>query len=210
MNANSASASSTSAAAPRIWRCSRRARFAIRRSYRSLVTRSPTTSRYRCARPRNTPKTSRCVTPARCRSWRTRTKASKFLRWVTAPRAAWRARRWPKWSSRVRELFGLAREELRRSGFEEIIASGIVLTAAAPRWKARSNLPRRCFTCRCASAAAAHQGTLGRGPQSHLFDRRRLLLYARDNAMAGNRGKSISGNARTMAERMKNWFQGNF
>ena len=37
-----------------------------------------------------------------------------------------------------------------------------------------------------------------------------LLLYARDNAIAGNRGKSIAGNARSMAERMKNWFQGNF
>ena len=37
-----------------------------------------------------------------------------------------------------------------------------------------------------------------------------LLLYARDNALAGTRGRSISGNARTMAERMKNWFQGNF
>jgi cell division protein FtsA len=37
-----------------------------------------------------------------------------------------------------------------------------------------------------------------------------LLLYARDNALAGNRGRSITGNARSMAERMKNWFQGNF
>ena len=35
-----------------------------------------------------------------------------------------------------------------------------------------------------------------------------LLLYARDNSLAGNRGQSITGNARTTFERMKNWFQG--
>jgi cell division protein FtsA len=35
-----------------------------------------------------------------------------------------------------------------------------------------------------------------------------LLLYARDNSLAGNRGQSITGNARTTLERMKNWFQG--
>ena len=35
-----------------------------------------------------------------------------------------------------------------------------------------------------------------------------LLLYARDNALAGNRGRSLTGNALSMVDRMKNWFQG--
>jgi cell division protein FtsA len=37
-----------------------------------------------------------------------------------------------------------------------------------------------------------------------------LLLYARDNAIPGNRGRSFGGNAKTMLDRMKSWFQGNF
>ena len=37
-----------------------------------------------------------------------------------------------------------------------------------------------------------------------------LLLYARDHALPGNRGRSFGGNAKTMLDRMKSWFQGNF
>jgi cell division protein FtsA len=36
-----------------------------------------------------------------------------------------------------------------------------------------------------------------------------LLLYARDNALPARRGGSL-GNARTVLDRMRSWFQGNF
>ncbi|MBP7616177.1 MAG: cell division protein FtsA, partial [Steroidobacteraceae bacterium] len=37
-----------------------------------------------------------------------------------------------------------------------------------------------------------------------------LLLYARDNSMASNRGRSIGGSAKSVLDRMKSWFAGNF
>jgi cell division protein FtsA len=37
-----------------------------------------------------------------------------------------------------------------------------------------------------------------------------LLLYARDNVMPARRGRSLGGNARTVFDRMRSWFQGNF
>ncbi len=75
---------------------------------------------------------------------------------------------------RYEELYGLAREELRRSGFEEIIAVG----NRAHRWQrqdGRRDRARRRGVPRPGEArpAAVHQGTLRRGPQSYLLDRRR-------------------------------------
>jgi cell division protein FtsA len=37
-----------------------------------------------------------------------------------------------------------------------------------------------------------------------------LLLYARDNVMPTRRGRSLGGNAKTVLDRMRSWFQGNF
>jgi cell division protein FtsA len=37
-----------------------------------------------------------------------------------------------------------------------------------------------------------------------------LLLYARENALPGNRTRSLGANARGMVERMSAWFKGNF
>ena len=37
-----------------------------------------------------------------------------------------------------------------------------------------------------------------------------LLLYARDNIRPAHRGHSLGGNAKSVFERMRSWFQGNF
>jgi cell division protein FtsA len=36
-----------------------------------------------------------------------------------------------------------------------------------------------------------------------------LLLYARDNVLPARRGRSL-GNAKSVLDRMRSWFQGNF
>ena len=46
---------------------------------------------------------------------------------------------------RYEELFGLAREELRRSGFEEIIAAGIVLTGGSAKMEGAIELAEEVF-----------------------------------------------------------------
>jgi cell division protein FtsA len=37
-----------------------------------------------------------------------------------------------------------------------------------------------------------------------------LLLYARDNALPARRGRLLTGNAMSVLDRMRSWFQGNF
>ena len=37
-----------------------------------------------------------------------------------------------------------------------------------------------------------------------------LLLYARDNALPARHGHSLGGNAKSVLDRMRSWFQGNF
>ncbi len=112
---------------------------------------------------------------------------------------------------RYEELFGLAREELRRSGFEEIIAAGIVLTGGSAKMEGAIELAEEVFHVPVRLGLPQHIRGLSDVVRNPIYSTGAgLLLYARDNALAGNRGRSISGNARTMAERMKNWFQGNF
>ena len=112
---------------------------------------------------------------------------------------------------RYEELFGLAREELRRSGFEEIVASGIVLTGGSAKMEGAIELAEEVFHVPVRLGVPQHIRGFSDVVRNPIYSTGAgLLLYARDNALAGNRGRSITGNARTMAERMKNWFQGNF
>ena len=112
---------------------------------------------------------------------------------------------------RYEELFGLAREELRRSGFEEIIAAGIVLTGGSAKMEGAIELAEEVFHVPVRLGLPQHIRGLSDVVRNPIYSTGAgLLLYARDNAIAGNRGRSIAGNARSMAERMKNWFQGNF
>ena len=112
---------------------------------------------------------------------------------------------------RYEELFGLVREELRRSGFEEVIAAGIVLTGGSAKMEGAIELAEEVFHVPVRLGSPQHIKGLSDVVRNPIYSTGAgLLLYARDNAFAGNRGKSIAGNARSMAERMKNWFQGNF
>ena len=48
---------------------------------------------------------------------------------------------------RYEELFSLIQAELRRSGFEDLVAAGVVLTGVHPKWKVLLNLQKRYFIC---------------------------------------------------------------
>ena len=52
---------------------------------------------------------------------------------------------------RYEEMFEMVQAELRRSGREELVRAGIVLTGGASQMEGASNSPRKCFTCRCGS-----------------------------------------------------------
>jgi hypothetical protein len=62
---------------------------------------------------------------------------------------------------RYEELFGLVREELRRSGFEEVIAAGIVLTGGSAKMEGAIELAEEVFHV-----------PVGSGTQSDFLNRR--------------------------------------
>ncbi len=111
---------------------------------------------------------------------------------------------------RYEELLGLVQEELRRSGFESLIAGGIVLTGGSAKMEGLVELAEEVF----------HMPVRLGVPQyvTGLVDVVRnpihatgvgLLLFAQQN-----RGMPVPrenrGLFRATWERMKSWFQGNF
>ena len=113
---------------------------------------------------------------------------------------------------RYEELFGLVREELRRSGFEEIIAAGIVLTGGSAKMEGAIELAEEVFHVPVRlGTAAAHQGprrTWSATPSTRpAWGCCCTRATTRWPATAASRSPATRAR---MAERMKNWFQGNF
>ena len=93
----------------------------------------------------------------------------------------------------------------------DLIAAGIVLTGGSAKMEGAIELAEEVFHVPVRLGVPQHIRGFSDVVRNPIYSTGAgLLLYARDNALAGNRGRSITGNARTMAERMKNWFQGNF
>ena len=113
---------------------------------------------------------------------------------------------------RFEELFGLIRDELRRSGFEELIAAGVVITGGSAKMEGAVELAEEVF----------HMPVRLGMPQyvDGLMDVIRnpihatgvgLLLYGNENiARRGRRSTPVSGTLGDVLERMKAWFQGQF
>src|ERR1700754_1530853 len=112
---------------------------------------------------------------------------------------------------RYEELFGLAREELRRSGFEEIIAAGIVLTGGSARMEGAIELAEEIFHVPVRLGVPQSVQGLSDVVRNPIFSTGvGLLQYARDNHMPhGGRSRRPITNAKTAFDRMKSWFQGN-
>jgi cell division protein FtsA len=112
---------------------------------------------------------------------------------------------------RYEELFGLVREELRRSGFEEVIAAGIVLTGGSAKMEGAIELAEEVFHVPVRLGLPQSVRGLSEVVRNPIFSTGvGLLLYARDNVMPARRGRSLGGNAKSVLDRMRSWFQGNF
>ena len=112
---------------------------------------------------------------------------------------------------RYEELFLLVQEELRRSGYEDLIASGIVLTGGSCKMEGVVELAEEIF--HCPVRLAVPQGITG------LVDVVRNPIYATGVGLLqfgyGNRAHSearelLKNDSGGVWRRMKNWFQGNF
>jgi cell division protein FtsA len=114
---------------------------------------------------------------------------------------------------RYEELFGLVRDELRRSGFEEIIAAGIVLTGGSARMEGAIDLAEEVFhmPVRLGLPQQHQVKGLAEVVQNPIYSTGvGLLLYARENAQGASRGRALPTNMQGIFERMKSWFKGNF
>ena len=113
---------------------------------------------------------------------------------------------------RYEELFALVREELSRSGFDDMIAAGVVLTGGSAKMEGVIDLAEEIF--HAPVRLGLPQGVMG------LVDVVRnpihatgvgLLLFGRENYVRrGGRGAPGGTGVRSVLDRMKAWFQGNF
>jgi cell division protein FtsA len=111
---------------------------------------------------------------------------------------------------RYEELFNLIREELRRSGFEEIIAAGVVLTGGSARMEGAIDLAEEIFHVPVRLGIPQQGSGLTDAVRNPIYSTAvGLLLYAADHAHHSGDGARTK-NAGGAVARMKRWFQGNF
>lgn len=112
---------------------------------------------------------------------------------------------------RYEELFTLIQAEIRRSGFEDIIAAGIVLTGGSSKVEGGVELAEEVFHMPVRLGDPQHVSGLVDVVRNPIYATGvGLLLYGlmqRDNMVPSVRQ---GGGAKGVWQRMKEWFQGNF
>lgn len=112
---------------------------------------------------------------------------------------------------RYEELFGLIRDELRRSGFEEMVAAGIVLTGGSARMEGAVELAEEVFHMPVRLGLPQQVRGLGDVVRNPIHATGvGLLLYARDRAARPGVEAPLGSSVTEIWNRMKSWFQGSF
>ena len=113
---------------------------------------------------------------------------------------------------RYEELFGLIRDELRRAGLEEQVATGIVLTGGSAKMEGAIELAEEVFHMPVRLGVPQYVTGLSEVVSNPIHATGvGLLLYAKSN-METQRTEAplLAGGVKNLLERMKAWFQGNF
>jgi len=112
---------------------------------------------------------------------------------------------------RYEELFGLIRDELRRSGFEDMVAAGVVMTGGSAKMEGAVELAEEVFHMPVRLGTPQHvRGLLDVVRNPIHATGVGLLLFARNAAEKGVEEPAMGGGLREIWERMRSWFQGNF
>jgi cell division protein FtsA len=112
---------------------------------------------------------------------------------------------------RYEELFALIREELRRSGFEELIAAGVVVTGGSAKMEGAVELAEEVFHMPVRLGVPQYVEGLKDVVRNPIHATGvGLLLYGRDNFESRASQGPMSGGLGEIWARMKAWFQGNF
>lgn len=116
-------------------------------------------------------------------------------------------------SARYEELFVLVRNELQRSGFENLIASGIVLTGGASKINGALELAEMCFEMPVRHGSAQKIAGLAEAATNPSFATGTgLLLHGFQQQYEGGYNVPVLNDryGQGMWLRMKKWFNGNF
>ena len=115
-------------------------------------------------------------------------------------------------SARYDELFSLVRNELRRSGFEQRIAAGIVMTGGGSRVRGAIELAEICFEMPVRYGSAHRvSGLVEATANPALSTGVGLLLHGYQQQYEGNYNSPVvSSGGKQVWSRMKEWFRGNF
>ncbi|MCC5795029.1 MAG: cell division protein FtsA [Chromatiales bacterium] len=112
---------------------------------------------------------------------------------------------------RYEELFGLIRDELRRSGFDPMVAAGIVLTGGSAKMEGAVELAEEVFHMPVRLGVPQHVSGLADVVRNPIHSTGvGLLLYARRKYERVAEDSPVGSGMRDVLARMKAWFQGNF
>jgi cell division protein FtsA len=112
---------------------------------------------------------------------------------------------------RFEELLLLVQGELRRSGFEDLIAAGLVLSGGSARVEGLTELAEEIFHMPVRLGIPQHLSGLNDVVRNPIYSTGAgLLLFARQHHIAGERHFVSGRGFKGMWTRMKQWFQGNF
>jgi len=112
---------------------------------------------------------------------------------------------------RIEELYSLVQAELRRSGFEELLSSGIVLTGGTAQLAGMVELGEEVFHLPVRIGVPAYSGGLAdvvRNPRYATAVG--LVLEGRDQWLRAQAARTQVAGIGGVAERMKRWFKANF
>jgi len=112
---------------------------------------------------------------------------------------------------RVEELYSLVQTELRRSGYEELLSSGIVLTGGSAIMRGMVELGEEIFHMPVRVGQPGYAGGLAEVIRHPRYSTAvGLLLAGLDQHRSREAARLQGGAFQQVVERMKSWFTGNF
>ena len=112
---------------------------------------------------------------------------------------------------RIEELYSLVQAELRRSGFEELLSSGIVLTGGSALLQGMPELGEELFHLPVRVGVPTYAGGLAEVVRSPRYATAvGLLLEGREQFLRGQAARAQVAGIGGIAERMRQWFSANF
>ena len=112
---------------------------------------------------------------------------------------------------RYEELFNLVQGELRRSGYEELLAGGVVLTGGTSKMEGVVELAEEIFHMPVRLGAPQQVKGLTDIVTNPIYATGvGLLQYGLDQQLDGGKKKRRMSDEPNFMERVKSWFQGNF